>query len=182
MWVPELHQIDLSAAGIETKITVPLGSLDDGRMVWLQGTPDLWTMGTVYDWKTTGNPWKENGGGLTRGSFGQQAPLYLHLVSTLGATATRFVFYVYDRGSGAWASHETVWSPASIGAALANAWEYGKMIGAGAFPYTPASDNYGKYQRGWHCSARYCGAWDICEGKRILADGADMDMKIDSHW
>jgi hypothetical protein len=70
-----------------------------------------------------------------------------------------------------------MWGKEQIEANLANAWEYGKMIAAGAFPYTPGDAPYGKHKRGWWCSPTYCGAWNICPGKATIADGTDLTVQ-----
>jgi hypothetical protein len=181
VWQAGLHQVD--AVGIEHTMTIPLGLLPSGQSIWLQGTPDLYTPGTAYDWKTSGRPWSESKQGLTKGSFNQQAPIYLALIeASTGLRPRQFVFVVYDRSTGQWSEHETTWADETIAASLLNAWEVGKQIAAQAFPYTPATDNFGKYERGWHCSAMYCGAWNICPGKAMVGDGADLTQTRSNRW
>lgn len=187
VWTPNLHQVE--PAGIERTMTIPLGLLPTGQAVWLQGTPDFYSTATGYDWKTAGRGWSVSSPRyadqeLTKGNFSPQAPLYLALIEwTHQISPRRFVYIVYDRSKGTWSEYETVWSDAEIEASLLNAWEIGKQIAAQAFPYTPASDNFGKYERGWHCSPMYCGAWDICPGKAMLGDGYDIEQKKrNSRW
>ena len=177
VWQEWFHEINV--VGSEVKLTRPLGVLADGRAVWLQGTPDIHTGADLYDWKTSGSKWSINGDGLTKGSFQPQAPLYLHL---MGLTEGHFTFVVYDRKEGTWTTHTTEWSASSVASAVRNAWEVGKQIGAKAFPYLPFESSFGKYKRGWHCSPKYCGAWDICPGKDMISDGIDTSVKIDRRW
>lgn len=155
-----------------------------GRAVWLHGTPDLIVPGqAIHDWKTAGRGWTENPAGLTKGSFGVQAPLYLWLwEEETGEQLAEFTFWVYDRTKKVWNGYGTDWYARSILAAKRNAWMWAKQVDAQAFPFTPALYPYGKPQRGWHCSAQYCAAWDICDGKAMISDGADLMAKSPTHW
>ena len=177
VWTAWFHEINITA--MEQKLIMPLGILPDGRAVWLRGTPDVTTGGGIYDWKTSKKAWLLNSDGLSKGSFGPQAPLYLALT---GQRSGHFTFVVYDRATQKWETHPTVWSEEQVKASVLNAWETGKQIGAQGFPYTPFESSYGKYKRGWHCSPQYCGAWDVCPGKDSISDGVDTTVKIDRRW
>ena len=154
------------------------------RKVWLQGTPDLVVQGHgMFDWKTSGRAWKVDDNGRTKGSFNAQAPLYLWMwKQRTGEMLRDFTFWVYDRRNAAWQDHHTIWNDEQIDAALLNAWQYVLMLDAQAFPFTPTDSPYGKFQRGWHCSAKYCGGWEICPGKAMIDDGADLSARIDATW
>ena len=173
----------MAILAIEAKMVRPLGTLPDGRVIWLQGTADIVHGGGIVDWKTSSRGWKVNRDGLSQASFKVQAPLYLWLAEPiLEKLASSATFYVYDVSKGQWTSHHTNWSEAQIMANLGNAWEAGKQIAAEAFPYTPAGSDYGKYGRGWWCSLKYCAAWNICPGKDSIADGVDTTARRDERW
>jgi len=154
------------------------------QKVVLVGTPDLVTPGTVFDWKVAGRGWDSNKDGLTKGNFSPQPPLYLHLVRTagLGIEPNTFVFYVYDVRAQHWEPYETTWTDEQITAAVQNAKHAARMILNDAFQFTPFSTVFGKVQRGWWCSAKFCGAWPICQGKRMINDGADTEVVRDPRW
>jgi hypothetical protein len=182
VWSAHLFQSDV--LGVEQKLTAPLRDepLPSGRQALLQGTPDLWTGGTVIDWKTSGRAWVVHAD-LTKGHFSPQAPIYFTLIERNGGPKIRrMTFYVYDRSSASWAEHETNWTDEQVEASLENAWQYAKQIDAGAFPYTPFESTFGKYKRGWHCSPKYCGAWDICPGKAMIADDTDLSVRTERSW
>jgi hypothetical protein len=56
------------------------------------------------------------------------------------------------------------------------------MVANDTYPATPAGESYGKYKRGWHCSAKYCGGWEICPFKGLIPDDADLEEKITHGW
>lgn len=168
---------------VEWRIHRPLGTLPDGRNVWVGGTPDLvaWTEDNapkLYDWKTAGRGWNE-GKGLVR----IQSPLYTWLaLGEPDEASVDFDYIVWNRKSGRWDRHPLVITPGNIHAAKRTAWMWAKQIAAGSFPGTPGGESYGKYRRGWHCSAKYCGAWEICPFKGLIPDDVDLEEKISYGW
>lgn len=164
---------------IEQKFQRPLAEVGDGRVIWVQGTPDLAYSDRIYDWKTAGRGWKLNNNDQSKGSFNAQAPTYLWLD---GRGLRTFTFWVYDRSKGVWGEYITQWDSEQLLLNLKNLEGIGRAIAAGVVYYTPTSDNFGKVQRGWHCSPKYCGAWNICPGKNSIADGADLEVLIGNPW
>lgn len=168
---------------VERKLFLPLGTAHHDNVVWLQGTPDAVMQAGVFDWKTGGRSWAVNKEGLSKGSFGPQAPLYLALANhNLGTALQDFTFCVYAVEDRQWQFFPTRWDEHSIEAALLNALMVGRSIGAEAFPYTPFVSEFGKVKRGWHCSPTYCGAWNICPGKRMIEDGYDTEQVATAGW
>jgi len=173
---------DVAVVAVEEEMRTVLTVKDGG--IALVGTPDLVSPGTVFDWKVAGRGWSENKDGLTKGSFSPQPPLYLHLVRSagLGIAPNKFVFFVYDRKKHEWTPFETEWSDIQIEAAVQNAKHAARMIIHDAWQFTPFSTVFGKTQRGWWCSRKYCGAWNICQGKRMISDDTDTEVEYDPRW
>lgn len=166
--------------GIEEKLSTQIGEVN-GRPVILQGTPDLITPNRLYDWKTAGRAWSE-GKGMVR----VQGPLYVYLSRLLEGTTleapAEMHYMVWDRGKGEWGRHVQVVREHNIEAALKLAMTYARQIEAQIFPATPAGESYGKYRRGWWCSAKYCGAWNICEFKGLVPDDVDLGEVKGVRW
>jgi hypothetical protein len=180
----EGHGLDRAEfVAIEKPMQRLLGVIQ-GRPVWFHGTPDVILSDEAVDWKTAGRGWSTNKEGQSKGMVSIQAPMYLWLSELeVGTLLDRFVFWVFDRSAGSWQQHLTEWSAEAVQAALENAFEYAKMVDAGAYPYTPGTDDFGKPKRGWHCSPKYCGAWNICKGKASLTDGSDLSiMAEETAW
>lgn len=156
-WIPVGQELQIVST--EQIVYKQIGSDPE---IWLQGTPDLVHEGGLVDWKTAGRGWDE-GKAATR----IQAPLYAFLA---GFEETRVDFVVYNRSKGVWNVHQVVVDARQVNAALATAREYGRMIAANVYPPTPSAPT-GKTGRGWWCSAKYCGAWNICEYKHLISDG-----------
>ena len=178
-WLPEGQY--LHAIGVEVLRLLPLGVTPAGNGVWLQGTPDLVVSGNrIIDFKTAGRGWNE-GKHLVR----VQAPLYTYMEREAGTveTPTAFDFQVFNRQSSTWDldSHSLVVTDRMIDAALEMAWTDALAIEAGALPFQPYGESYGKFKRGWHCSAKYCGAWDKCSVKYLIEDG-NADLEHDPRW
>lgn len=164
---------------IEEKLVTPLGILPSGRGVWFHGTPDVVDVGNpkIYDWKTTGRAWKESK------VLGLNAPqAYSWLANT---TYDVFIpdhhYWVWNRTKREWDLHTTQRNQAHVDAYLRKAWGVARAIDAQAFPFQPWSETFGNVTRGWWCSPRYCGAWDICEGKDLpddLVEATPIDIKL----
>lgn len=178
-WLP--HGQYLHAVGVEVLRVLPLGLTPNGRGVWLQGTPDFVVSGNrIIDFKTAGRGWNQ-GKHLVR----VQAPLYTYMEWQAGTVEppTDFDFQVYNRQKGEWdfESHSLVVTERMIESALQMAWTDALAIEAGALPFQPYGESYGKFKRGWHCSPKYCGAWEKCSVKYLIEDGK-ADLEHDPHW
>lgn len=164
-WAKAADKLDLHPVLIEETLEVVI--YDDGDIqIVLQGTPDMFEEASGWDWKTSGRPWKEG-----KAEFSIQAPLYLYLVGEAkGFRPRKFTYMVYDRGKGTWSLFDTYPSDEFVESALARAVAYGRVIAAGVYAATPVTWSWGKPARGWYCSERWCGAWNVCPFK-ILPDG-----------
>lgn len=174
---------NLPLVAIEELVIRPMGTLPDGRAIWLQGTPDAVYQDCIRDWKTSKAGWRVSRSGLTKANFSIQAPLYIWLSEAIvGTLVEEFDYYDYSFADATWTVHPTRWDKRSIESALLSAWEYGKMIAYETYPYTPARSPFGKFERGWFCSPTYCGAWNICPGKARVSDGYNLDQVKDERW
>lgn len=164
---------------IERRLEAPLGVLPNGREVWLHGTGDLLytDIAIGYDWKTAGRGWKE-----TKATYlGQpSAYAYLHWYNH-NVWVERWRYWVYNRGSARWDLHTTYRNRQQVASWLRHAFGIACAIDAGVVYYTPTQHPYGKSERGWWCSPRYCAAWDHCPGK-YLADGYDEKQLAIINW
>lgn len=147
---------------IEERVTKCLGVLPDGRHVWFGGTADLVDVKNkrIYDWKTSGREWKESKAAMT-----PQAQAYTWLYGIDDHT-----YWVYARNKRSWQSFRTHRRPEQVDAYLRHAWQRARQIGAGIFPATPLDSTFGDVKRAWYCSAKFCGAWDVCEFKYLPDD------------
>lgn len=185
-WTSRRDKLDTRTMAVEQKLWRPLGQLPNGRAVWLHGTPDVIEVDPNdrfrgVDWKTAASGWKEG-----RIHFEMQPSAYTWLAAPLiGDGEDRleldWTYAVYSRASAEWVEHHTHRGPAEVKAWLRHAWMRAKEIDAQAFPFTPVVTVYGKTQRGWWCSAKYCAAWNVCEGK-YLADGVDETEQSTPDW
>ena len=148
-----------------------LGTLPDGESAWFQGTADM-IVPSQYgvDWKTAGRGWHES-----RAHATNQAAAYTWLYPE---SEGRFCYWVYDRTAGEWTPYWTERTQAQVDAYLEVAWGAALQIWSGAYTAKPWDSTFGKYKRGWWCSPKYCGAWNVCEAKHI-ADDLDESVPID---
>ncbi len=164
---------------VETRLEAPLGVLPSGRRVWLHGTGDvLYPDSHVgVDWKTAGRGWKEGKADLTG-----QAAAYTYLAwVAFSEWISEWRYWVYDRQKVEWAQWTTSRTEQQVDAWLRHAFGIAKAIDAGAVMYTPVDSTFGKMSRGWWCSAKYCGAWEVCKGK-YLADDVDESATVEVTW
>ena len=156
---------------IEKRVTKQLGTLPDGRRVWFGGTADLVVPGLALDWKTAGRGWDQSKADTT-----YQATYYTWLYGV-----DRHKYWVWNRREKDWSAFETSRSPKDVESALKVAWMLARQMADGTFTATPWQDTFGKVKRGWWCSAKYCGAWDICQFKNLPDDvyeGQKIDPKV----
>jgi hypothetical protein len=157
----------------EHEMYAQLGTLADGRIIWLYGTPDYYSLDTLTakDWKTAGRGW-----GAGKADHAIQASLYSHLIfANTGTLIKDWEFLVYNRRKGVWESHRTYRNRAQIESAKKVAWQRGLMLAHQIFPATPTVTENFKTKRGWYCQPKFCPAWNICEFKH-LADSMDEDQ------
>lgn len=169
--VPTLDLDEQDDWEIEVRKTKQLGTLPDGRRVWFGGTADLVVPGLVLDWKTAGRGWDQSKADTT-----YQATYYTWLYGV-----DRHKYWVWNRRKSDWSAFETSRSPKDVESALKVAWMLARQIDDGTFTATPWQDTYGKVKRGWWCSAKFCGAWDICQFKNLPDDvyeGQKIDPKM----
>lgn len=153
---------------VEERVTECIGFIED-RAVWLGGTADLVTR-SIHDWKTAGRGWAQS-----KADAGNQASIYTYLYGI-----PDHVYHVYNRKSGEWELHETVRTIEQVTSALRVAWMTAKAMHHGTLVATPWASTFGKSKRGWYCSAKFCGAWDVCQFKSIqdnVWEGQPIDIK-----
>ena len=154
------------AVELEPKMQAPLGRLPSGREVWLHGTPDVLDVDLIDDWKTAGRGWK----GSKADALGQLS-MYIFLAeATRGFTIEGGTYWVYDRSKQQWVAHVTSRTSAEVDAYLRHIWQMARAIDGEAYTFNPWQSTFGDYKRGWWCSAKYCAAWDVCEGKAVHDD------------
>lgn len=162
---------------IEQRLIRPLGTLPNGRAVWVHGTPDVLHQPGMVDWKTAGRGWE-----LGRATTRIQTPTYLWLGETIrGVREGIGEYIVYDRSRQEWSVHPVPVTEDTIQAALRTLWEYSRMIDAQVFPPTPNTPT-GRPGRGWWCSVTYCNAWNLCPYKALVADDRNLVEVRISSW
>jgi len=159
--------VDREGAGDpEVSMLAPIGTTPRGREVWLQGTADYVTATRIFDWKTAGRGWKESKAHSTG-----QASAYTFLAEATGrGLIPDHTYWVWNRQAYTWNHWDTHREPEHVTAWLAHAFMRALEIENGAFPFTPWASTFGDFKRGWWCSAKYCSAWDVCEGKYLNDD------------
>lgn len=154
-------------------ISNPLSEEFDGdRGVWIGGTPDIVLAGRLIDWKTTAWEWRLGKTGLSKGDSSPQASTYAWLwEQETGEKIREMSFYVYDRKKAEWSRFDSTITDAQIQATMELHWQVALAIHHGALPATPWQDTFGRMQRGWHCSAKFCGSFGFCDGVDLVPDG-----------
>jgi hypothetical protein len=127
------------------------------------GTPDLVVPGEklIIDWKTANRQWKD-----TKAEGELQPPAYTWLNDWAEAT---FVFWVCDMSNYQWKAHKVVVTDIQVDAWWGLANEVGNAVDAGIYAPTPSGQSWTGV-RGWHCSPKYCSAWNVCDAKHLIAD------------
>ena len=163
----------------EPRLQAPLGVLPNGREVWAHGTPDVLDVDLIDDWKTAARGWKESKARATG-----QLSMYIFLAEAArGYSITDGTYWVWDRSKYGWKAHFTTRDAAHVDAYLRHVWQIARAIDADAYSFNPWSSNFGDYKRGWWCSAKYCAAWDVCEGKAINDDvWEEQPIDITAGW
>lgn len=156
---------------VEETLALKLGDLPSGREAWLRGTPDLFTTTKGFDWKTSTSGWSS-----TKLPELTQHLFYSALVEVNhGVSITEFSYVVYDRKrqEWKWSEYTDHFNETAIQLAIEEARKMALILDVQAAPATPMKRGafWGQDGRGWWCTAKWCGAWDFCEGKHLLADG-----------
>ena len=145
--------------------------------IFLGGTGDLVLEDEIVDWKTSGSDWKKG-----KADLSIQATIYMPMYKQmLDVSIKNFTFWVYDRSKVRWVRHSTKRTIAQIDAALQTAYEYGLQLEAGIYPATPVPEGPFIKKRGWYCSPKFCGGWNICDVK-YLNDDVDESVIAERTW
>lgn len=180
-WITQFWQTTgrhYETVAVEERVMRGLGVLPSGRDVWISGAPD-WVFkvtdeGQVIDWKTAGRGWKKG----KADSNAVQLLCYSWL-SEHHVDVSRGTFVVYDRSKGEWTWSDKSFqiTPERTELALRSMWTMGEAIDSGHAVANPfATGGFGD-GRGWHCSPKYCGAWNICEFKALPGDGKEIESR-----
>ena len=186
LWVMQVYEHFIKAdvkertAHVEVPLYLYLGE-HLGRRIIAHGTPDLTIQGLrMEDNKTTFAAFKWT---QEKADTEIQPSLYLAMHNIIyNDSITDFVYRIYDRKAEDWDSLHTARTEGEQEAILKVAFEYGKQIAANVFPPTPIVENYGKRQRGWYCSPKWCGAWNVCSFKGQINDKTDLTEVAVKSW
>lgn len=189
-WEEEGKHLDV--AFLEERLVRPLGTLPDGRGVWVVGTPDFGAYRdgilTVVDWKTTGSrDWWEKA--LTT----PQVPIYTWLLQSrfdidLDVEELPWIFLVYHRKDGAWKRYELTEesgypvTTAYVEATMRNLWQYARCIAFECYPaINHVTAGFSKQPRAWYARPDYNPGWNIDPFKHMLDDYDESEM-VTSEW
>lgn len=167
---------------LEQELTMPLGMLNAASAVWMRGTPDVIHDQGLIDWKSSGRGWWS-----AKAVSRIQSDVYVELAIDNGYLdrgqlgSYPMDYWVYDREKRTFEKFTVHSTPESREASLLAVWEYARAEAYGVFPPTPSA-KVGKTARGWWCSAKFCGAWNICPYKAMIHDRTDLDKKRSSQW
>lgn len=162
--------------GIEAEMQAYLGE-GNSSAIHLQGTADVVFPTRLVDFKTSGRAWKQE-----KADVSIQASLYMALCKQVfDRKIQKFTFWCYDRSKREWTALETQRTVKQINSALLSAYEYGLQIEAGIFPATPVPESSFVKKRGWYCSPRFCGSWNLCPSK-YLNDSVDESVVAIRSW
>lgn len=175
-WRTEVHPTLEELICFEEEMYLPLGEGKNGN-IYLRGTADAVFTPRLVDWKTSAKPWTQN-----KADLSIQASLYPALVKqTYGKSPRKFRFWNYVRTKHEWLYLDTSRTIQQINAALRSAYDYGMLLEARTFTATPVPEAAFNKARGWYCSAKFCGAWNICPAK-FLADSKDENEIAVRSW
>lgn len=161
---------------VEEEWFLELGEGNNGP-IWLKGTADVVYPTRLVDFKTSNSKWTQD-----KADVSIQASLYMALArQALDVKINKFTFWTYYRRSNEWTPYTTTRTSAQIDAALRTAHDYGLQHEAKIYPATPVPESSFVKKRGWYCSARFCGAWNICTAK-FLGDGVEEDEEATRSW
>lgn len=178
-WLPVGQHLDIIST--ERKMQMPLGVLPNGREVWLRGTADLVTAEPkVWDWKTSSTGWQ-----TAKLNEITQHLSYAALVEhelEIQPREAAYVVYDFKSGTWSWSEFTVSFGRPQIDRVLREFFKMGAVLDADAAMASPAKRgaSWGQDGRGWWCSAKWCGAWDICDGKYLLDDGKATGVRDNS--
>ncbi len=182
LWVLQVFEYsikDEDTLAVEEGLWVHIGDIGDRRVI-AHGTPDLVLGSWMEDNKTTNAAFKWT---QEKADAEIQPTLYLAMFNlTHGTSITDFKYRIYDRKKEDWDTLKTSRSLEAQDAMFKTAYQYGVQIAAGAFPATPVVEEYKKFKRGWYCSPKWCGAWNICDMKQTYDDGTDFTQVAIREW
>jgi len=145
--------------------------------IFLGGTGDVVLEDTLVDWKTASKDWQKG-----KADLSIQASLYMPMYKQMfDVSIKKMEFWVFDRQKVAWNLHSTTRTIPQIDAALLTAYNYGLQLEAGIFPATPVPEASFQKRRGWYCSPKFCGGWNICKAK-YLNDKVDEKVLAIRSW
>lgn len=138
--------------------------------VSIGGTPDavIPDEQTILDWKTANAAWK-----TTKAAAELQPAAYTWLN---GWTEGTFTFWVCDMSRYNWLPHTVHVTPQQVEAWVGLATQVAHSMNAGIYPATPKGQSW-RGERGWHCSPKYCSAWNICDAKHLIADEMTTEVR-----
>lgn len=176
-WLPVGSQLELLA--VEERVMRGLGILPSGREVWVSGAPDLVTPGQIIDFKTAVNGWKEGKSQSNMVQINTYAWLAEHHTDvTVG------IHQVYNRSKRTWSWDDTTLpiSTDSKHLALLAMWDMARSLDQGIAVATPHSRGGFGDGRGWHCTPKFCGAWNACPFKGMIPDGRADEVRPPIRW
>ncbi len=146
---------------IEVEVTKYL-ILPDADDAIMAGTPDLVVPDekVIIDWKTAKADWKDHK------KFGELQPAAYTALN--GWSQSTFTFWVFDFAKFKWNAHTVYVTPKQVSAWLNLAEDVAQSMKAGIYPAKPHGQGW--TARGWHCSPKYCSAWDVCQAKYLIPD------------
>lgn len=145
----------------------------------IRGTPDLIVPHDEepigFDWKTAAKGWKE---GQQKTDKMDQLSAYtaLYYGDRPVVPAMSWVVGVYNRKAEMWEWYETTRSEGQVSSTLGAMDQVALAKSAGAYIPRQTQTVYGKTERGWWCSAKWCAAWNVCFYKNI-GDGKENDER-----
>lgn len=172
IWLPYLKGRNVLATEAQ------LDAMIDNDII-LQGTLDMILEDGIWDWKTATRPWREG-----KAEANIQAAAYSFLARMREyplSLPIEFTYAVYSRKDARWDRHQVFIDRNAIDAMRQVMIELGNAKRHRVFVATPQA-NGGKLGRNWHCSAKYCGAWNVCVEKGIIPDGADLTEQSEIAW
>lgn len=189
MWDAEFWQVEgkhLNPINVEERVHRALGTLPDGRVVWVAGTPDFVVrhqgVPTGYDWKTAGRGWN-----FAKAATSPQPPVICWLMEPI--TQTLYMdwhFIVYNRSKRHWErwslEGEYEITPRYVEATMRNAWQWARAIAYEVYPaITQVTAGFSKKPRPWYARPEYDPTWEISPFKYYL-DDTDEDTPGVSGW
>lgn len=173
-WVDQYWDLEgqfLEIVAVEEKLEMSLGHLDDGTEIMLAGTPDLITINSIIDFKTSTAGWSDS-------KMNEQ---YQHLSYAALAQAQHnslprkgvYVVYNFKTGEWEWSRFTVQIRQDDVDRALRAYFKMGKALHYQTAIGTPGKRgaSWGQDGRGWWCSPKWCDAWEICDDKYLLDDG-----------